>query len=148
MIISGCRSHVAAQQSFCRKHDTIPSRSNCWQQLAPVHFPKTHPQPQERKNSFSVLQHQLIRGFLFSLAVNLKAPLSFSTGCHFMIIYPNRHLPGYCIYSVLVLLRYQIGMFFKHYHTVCHCTFQKNTTLATNISLHYISKINSLFSFI
>lgn len=52
MIISGCRSHVAAQQSFCGKHDTIPVHSNCCQQLARVHFPPTHPQPQERNYRF------------------------------------------------------------------------------------------------
>lgn len=69
-----------------------------------LHFPKTHPQPQQRNNSFSGLQPQLLRELLFPAAVNLEAPLSFFTGYHFMIIYLRRHLPGYCIYSVLALL--------------------------------------------
>lgn len=116
-------------QSLCREHDTIPSRSHCWQQLAPVHFPKTHPQPRERKNSFSVLWPQLCREFLLLLAVNREAPLSFFTGYHFMIICPKRHLAGYSIYSVLVLLpdrygfqtlSYSVSLHFSEKHQTCY----------------------------
>lgn len=78
-------------------------------------------------------------GFTPSVAVNLEAPLSFFTGYHSMIMHPKKHLHGYCIYSVLVLLPDRYGFQTLSY-SLSLCTFQKNTKLGKNISPDYSSK--------